>query len=127
MLHRAIVALPPLLCPAQDRYAERIVFFDAPMSTASAHIEQLLMLAWNLSAADAPEKQPYIYKVKSHGELLAGAVGESGDERLLEIGWGPGEIMYASADVVDLFCRPRERQQLVQALEYIASRKRVPA
>lgn len=118
MLHRAIVALPPVLCPAGDRYAERIVFFDAPMSTAYECLEQLLALAWNVEG-----KEPYAYNVKSQGELLAVASGESGDERLLEIGWGPGDhIDYPTADRVDLFCRPRERQQLAQALERIATR-----
>ncbi|MGU7843805.1 hypothetical protein ACV22V_30610 [Burkholderia sp. AW33-5] len=125
ILHRAIVALPPELCePGQ--YDERIVFFEAPSAeSASAHLRQLLAVAWGVDTHDWSERG-FIYNVHNPRELAERAFGAAaaGELRLLEIGGGndgvgPDRVYYARVDDVDLFVTPRVAARLRELLALV--------
>lgn len=120
-LQRAIVSLPEAMCGHHDPLHERFVFFESPnLPPADARLELLLALAWNIDTHGWTDSG-LIYNIYGEAELLgehAGGDASTGDMRLFEIGWGPGDaIRYTDPARVDLFVSPQTHARLSAALK----------
>jgi len=129
ILHRAVVALPPLMVRGDDAFEERIVFFESPDSMQSAkHLESLLSVAWCVNAENWCENG-YIYNVRSIHELKVETFSSDSTTELyvLETGRGgngitaigPDRIHYARESQVDIFVTPRVAARLHELLEAV--------
>lgn len=127
-LHRAIVSLPPRLCPDR-RLQERIVFFEVQLGHhPGTYLERLLAITWCVNTRGWLD-DGLIYNFDSARERLAGGSYGSeatGELRLLEVGCGggfssgavgPEFIHYARARDVDLFVSPRVAARLRALLD----------
>lgn len=115
-LYRAIVSLPPGLCPPGEPLHERIVFFDGPRQNAGEYLETLLAHAWHVDTIGWHEDGA-IYNLQPATDLVDEGLSEDRDARLLETGWGgDAPIHYADPARTDVFAAPLLRAQLLALL-----------
>jgi len=118
-LYRAIVSLPPELCPLDEPLHERIVFFDGPRTDPADHLETLLAHAWNIQTTGWAEAG-FIYNISPAFDLTQEGLSEDPGARLFELSWGgPEGIGYADPARVDLFVAPVLKARLQANLEQL--------
>lgn len=121
-LYRAIVSLPPGLCPPGEPLHERIVFFDGPRQNAGEYLETLLAHAWHVDTIGWCEDGA-IYNLQSAAELTEEGLSEHLDYRLLETGWGgDAPIHYADPARTDFFVAPQLKRRLLDLQARVQAR-----
>lgn len=131
LVYRAIVSLPDALCLPEHPLAERIVFFEAQPPRGNPEIlEELLRSVWHIDTTNWV-RDGLIYNVYAAVDLIRERVedGVPHAHSLFDIGGGgpPNPrlvdgVLYARADVVDLFVRPQTHAALLRVIREIDAR-----
>ena len=108
MIYRAIAYIAGSLDDT-----EQIVYVEATLhSDADARLKAVLGVTWRLPA----DRIDY-YNLNDENEVCRCAFGarETGDARLLEIGWSDGQVRYAEPERTQFLVGPRAMRRLVAA------------
>lgn len=92
---------------------EQIVYVEATLhSEADARLKAVLSVTWRL-----PVERIDYYSLHDEDEVRRCAFGapETGDARLLEIGWSDGRVRYAEPERTQFLVGPRAMRRLVAA------------
>ncbi len=128
-LHRAIVALPTLLCAPGVPVTEMVVFFEATEGGAYRRLLALADANWRI-ATSCWGDLCFVQELYSEFAVVSASEGgaHTGDLRLLELGTSHFDTRgprYATADETILWVEPRMHCRLLAALR-AASTLRAP-